>query len=328
VLHCSDCPRYHESHECTPGRILVCTSKRRGLGDRHRITLSSSVAVLLLFLACACRTTYVPMSSMPPQDLSQRITAELRAQATFGTYVARTYRGTDTARGWCEVYHGSNQVYFERGFCFDIGGVGQYSNPLVAMGEDVTGDGNPNLVVRHWMGSAKGHARFLVFEIGNEFKRLAAIDAPGPGDFKDVNGDGVLEFVTSDDVFALWDGCCYADSPRPKLVLRYSDGEYRLAQDCMLLTQSRATLLKSSATLTGADPAWNKGHPPIELTRRLVELMYGGHCESAWRLLESAWPADVQGLDAYRRKLEQAVERSQFWPQVRELCEVNDDDLE
>ena len=48
---------------------------------------------------------------------------------------------------------------------------------MVKMGMDVTGDGQPDLVISEWLGGANCCLLFHIFEIGPTFKKLGTIDA-------------------------------------------------------------------------------------------------------------------------------------------------------
>ena len=48
---------------------------------------------------------------------------------------------------------------------------------LVKMGMDITGDGQPDLVISEWLGGANCCLMLHIFEIGPTFKKLGTIDA-------------------------------------------------------------------------------------------------------------------------------------------------------
>ena len=48
---------------------------------------------------------------------------------------------------------------------------------LVKMGMDITGDGQPDLVISEWLGGANCCLMFHIFEIGPTFRKLGTIDA-------------------------------------------------------------------------------------------------------------------------------------------------------
>ena len=109
---------------------------------------------------------------------------------------------------------------------------------LVKMGMDITGDGQPDLVISEWLGGANCCLIFHIFEIGPTFKKLGTIDAEfgdsGPHFIhpdKDSKNTG-LAIQIHDWTFANWN-TDFADSPAPKVILRFSDNAYRIAPDLM-----------------------------------------------------------------------------------------------
>ena len=78
------------------------------------------------------------------------------------------------------------------------------SNNLINMGKDITGKGEPNLVINEWSGGAHCCYTFDVFEIGKKFREITTLDAV-EGDyahFEDIRRNGKLVFVASDWTFA------------------------------------------------------------------------------------------------------------------------------
>ena len=121
---------------------------------------------------------------------------------------------------------------------------------MVKMGMDITGDGQPDLVISEWLGGANCCLLFHIFEIGPTFKKIGTIDAEfgdsGPHFLhpdKDSKITG-LAIQIHDWTFANWH-TDFADSPAPKVILRFSDNAYRVAPDLM-----RAAPALTPTTLT------------------------------------------------------------------------------
>ncbi|MEN3009746.1 MAG: hypothetical protein ABDI20_01970, partial [Candidatus Bipolaricaulaceae bacterium] len=70
-------------------------------------------------------------------------------------------------------------------------------------GEDVTGDGYPDVIAVHYSGGAHCCYELEVFSLG---PRLERYPVPGggncPGKLSDLDGDGIYEVITCDDIFA------------------------------------------------------------------------------------------------------------------------------
>src|SRR5579872_6328664 len=109
----------------------------------------------------------------------------LQKSASFGAYVAKTYfdPNSNTSGAWFEILKSGQRIYRrqakDNGAKFVIGTL--YDDDpdakLVTMGKDVTGDGQPDLVVSEWSGGANCCLTLHIFEIGKRFREVSAIDA-------------------------------------------------------------------------------------------------------------------------------------------------------
>jgi hypothetical protein len=86
---------------------------------------------------------------------------------------------------------------------------------------DITGAGYPDLVIQTFSGGAHCCFSWTVYELGPALKRvLQSPDSNCEGELKDLDGDGTMEFITCDDLFA-YKYCCFANSPLVKVVMKY-----------------------------------------------------------------------------------------------------------
>lgn len=91
--------------------------------------------------------------------------------------------------------------------------------------EDVTGDAADDLIVTEYSGGAHCCFTTYVYEfIPKLTQRFASLSSNCPGEFKDLNGDAVPEFLTCDDRWA-YRYCAFAASPIPLVVLEYQPGQ-------------------------------------------------------------------------------------------------------
>src|SRR5579863_8640467 len=154
-------------------------------------------------------------------------------EETVAPYVARVYfdsKAKDGSDAYFEILKSNKRVYVQnakrKGEKFFIGTMYK-DDPdaaMVKMGMDVTGNGQPDLVISEWLGGANCCLVFHIFEIGSTFKKLATIDAEfgdsGPHFVhpdKDSKSTGLLVEI-HDWTFANWN-TDFADSPAPKVVL-------------------------------------------------------------------------------------------------------------
>ncbi len=92
-------------------------------------------------------------------------------------------------------------------------------------GKDITGEGNPDLVVQRHTGGAHCCFQYYVFDLGDTAvsKHLESQPSNCFGEFKDLDDDGVYEIFTCDDFFT-YEHCSSAEAPRAPLVLKFVPG--------------------------------------------------------------------------------------------------------
>ena len=244
--------------------------------------------------------------------------------SSFRDYTVRIYRGTDDEdrleilkSGW--VVHGMTGHRLYIGYMYGDEEFAKYhkmvSSKLIAMGSDITGRGVPNLVVSEYAGGAHCCLSFHIFEIGKEFREIAVLDA-GHGDlahFEKRSGEKGLVFVANDWIFAYWNAS-FAQSPAPEVVLRFSDGRYRLAVDLMYKPVPSDKTVEEQIRQVQADKAWEQdGGPPVKLWEFMLDLIYTGNADAAWQFFEKAWVPGVPGKTEFLAEFRSQLTKSQYW---------------
>ena len=257
-------------------------------------------------------------------------------EETVAPYVARIYfdsKEKDGSDAYFEILKDGKRVYVqkakEKSEKFFIGTMYK-DDPdaaMVKMGMDITGDGQPDLVISEWLGGANCCLLFHVFEIGPTFKKLGTIDAEfgdsGPHFVhpdKDSKSTG-LNIQIYDWTFANWN-TDFADSPAPKVILRFSDNAYRVAPDLMRTPApaandlaTRAAVVRDNAA-SAKGGAWPDAKVSPQLWDTMLDLIYSGHADDAWKFLDAAWPSKVQGKDVFARDFRAQLAKSPYWPAV------------
>jgi hypothetical protein len=260
-------------------------------------------------------------------------------EETVAPYIARVYfdaKAKDGSDSYFEILKNGKPVYVQKarkkGEKFFIGTMYK-DDPdaaLIKMGMDITGAGQPDLVISEWLGGANCCLLFHIFEIGPTFKKLGAIDAEfgdsGPHFVhpdKDSKSTG-LAIEIHDWAFANWN-TDFADSPAPKVILRFSDNAYRVAPDLMrapVLSASdlaaRAAEVKNYAT-SAKGGTWPHAGISPQLWATMLDLIYSGHADDAWKFLDDAWPPKVQGRDAFARDFRTQLAKSKYLPAVEAM---------
>ncbi|GAI97032.1 unnamed protein product, partial [marine sediment metagenome] len=145
----------------------------------------------------------------------------------FGEYTYRCYTGPPFRENIFQVYKGEELVYqSDIGYAYWLGEEEELFHP----GDDITGDGIPNLVVMY---SGGGNSSFnqscYVFSLGDQFRLIQCLPE---GKFVDINQDGKLDCIAYQPGFTFWHAC-HAGSPLPQIVYEYCDNEYLLAPALM-----------------------------------------------------------------------------------------------
>lgn len=92
-------------------------------------------------------------------------------------------------------------------------------------GRDITGEGNPDLIIETYSGGAHCCLQYFVIDLGEFFitKQLQTRESNCPGEFKDLDHDGSYEFITCDDILA-YTYCSFAATPLPTVILKFRPG--------------------------------------------------------------------------------------------------------
>lgn len=217
----------------------------------RRKTTAIAAAVFAVIAAGVIGAIYERDRSSPPEPACLRSSygdpvelaafarpGDAAARARFGDYDVRLYEGGGSEpEGAFEIMKGGRRVYAATGHRFKIGNIfdstGRNLNEpaLLTPGRDITGDGEPDLVISEWSGGAHGMFGFYIFQAGRTFCLLEWIDAAdGNAYFRDIGGDGRVEVVIGDSAFDYWNEC-HAASPFPEVTLRWNGSRFALADD-------------------------------------------------------------------------------------------------
>jgi hypothetical protein len=263
----------------------------------------------------------------------------LREEKSFREYTVRVYRDEEKGDGSFEILRNGRQIYAQHGWVFDVGylnwwGKGKsaegyaYQNEnehLVSMGKDITGDGKANLVVSEWTGGM--HCAYLsyIFQIDAEFRQVAAVNGlHSEPRFEDLDRDGKLEILLDDWTFAYW-WTCFADSPAPRVILRYCSGAYKPATDLMRKPAPTQREMEEHLHRVRKGEGWAEKNgyyettPPSHLWGYMLDLIYSGNAVSAWKFLDRAWPQSMAGKDEFVRAFKEQLATSEYWPEIEAM---------
>ncbi len=233
------------------------------------------------------------------EDLHCPLGRNKTAETRFADYVISTYRWPQPEACLRISKHGK-LVYSLESAEFKIGG-NFFHDAGIQIGTDITGEGIPNAIVGEWSGGAHCCFTLHVFELGQGFKEIAKIEADNSdgAKFVDLDHDGKYEFEGADSVFAYW-GTSFMQSPAPRIVLKYRQGRFRLAPDLMTKPAPAPDEFARIVRVVRTDQEWDGGVPdwlcepecdvPVSLWKNMLDFLYTGHADFAWRLLDETWP--------------------------------------
>lgn len=278
------------------------------LALKQRILIIFMALIFIGHYAYAYKT--VETVGVERRDVIREDTLQERAE--YKDYDIRIYRDMEVGTfGVVQIYQKGNLVFEEQGHSYSLGasdGDTRLDNSP-EIGQDITGDGEPNLVVSQWSGGAHCCFDVYVFSIGDKFRFIAKIEGEhGFFGFKDLDKDGVPEFIGADWAFAYWNAS-FAGSPAPEIILRYQNGRYVLANDLMKkpLSEIRSfdeikitdeDLIKTQCEIGNA---WKRNKYCIQsdVCGHMLDLIYGGHSQEAWQFLDDHLGADEATKDVF-----------------------------
>jgi len=256
-----------------------------------------------------------PTATPPPASSTIRLTPTLVAvtplppaegyliedERTIGAYTIRLWRNP------------SNEMGFDRVVILSRPGQPEARVEFVAevgaeTGTDLTGEGNPDVVIRVYTGGAHCCFSTIVYDLGPALTRVLETPLSNcDGSFRDLDGDGVFEYVTCDDLFA-YVYCPFAGSPAVQVILAYEPGRGyqpaspRYAEAYAEVIESHAA--QARATQPGELGEWDATNK-CGVLPLVLDYLYTGQEALAWAVFQELY----DGPDA-----------ELFWAEVRQAA--------
>jgi hypothetical protein len=265
----------------------------------------------------------------PPNDPKTACSRKRQASIiSVDQFLFRTYRNDQTGDTCLQVSQ-NGRIIFKR--TMDNGGryvLGQSADPqfgipAIKNGTDVTGRGHPDMIVSLYTGGAHCCMFHYVFELEPAFRLLATLnDADDDlSHFSLLGDEGQYYFVTADWTFAYWPGS-FASSPNHSVVLRFvrddNAGGYHIAWDKM--RRPAPTSQEWDKDLAEVRRALNDdglpGDRAATLWNEVLDLIYTGHSELAWKFLDDVGPKAQESPFPNLADFCSLLKRSIYWPDL------------
>jgi len=242
-------------------------------------------------------------------------------------YAIRIYKAHGEQDGAFVILRDGQRVYAKVGhgdFSFQVlsDEDDKASADLVKPGRDITGSGSPGLMIGEYTGGA--HCCFVLypFELGQTFHIIRSLNI-GEGEGIGVRRLGAnkgLAILTYDDTFAYWH-TSFAESPMPDVILSYRDGAYRPDYELMRKPAPSWDELSTASQKDRAalEKTANEPYSPEEdlppFWGRMLDLIYTGHEDLAWKYFDEAWPPSKPGQALFVKDFKKQLSESRYWSQ-------------
>lgn len=184
---------------------------------------------------------------------------------------------------------------------------------------------NIHLVFSKWTGGAHCCFSLRIFSLNDGFRKVASIDGGNSvPTFKDLDGDGISEIEVLDD-FLAYRFSSFASSAFGSVILKYSNGHYRVAAELMRKPPPNMTRWKSeikswkNKLRHKQEPDW----PPPSLIQTMTDLIFTGNKQIAFYFISSIWPSGVSGKNDFLSAYEEALQQSNFYLEFEKQLRSN-----
>ncbi len=245
----------------------------------------------------------------------------------FRDFAIRTYRN-DFFEGCVSISRGKKLVFslvtdgrvsVGNDINEDITGNEVRHPPHIPVGTDITGLGKPNLILNVWTGGAHCCFEFHVIELGDVVREVATVDSEDSdyAHFEGIHHNGTYEFLGWDYTFGYWH-TSFADSPSPQVILRFNGARYALD----LAAMHKAA--PSGAELNGVVREVRSGdrfqnYPPPVLWKTMLDLIYTGHPDRAWKLVDQSWQPGHVAKQTFLERFCGRLASGQYFSDLRPL---------
>jgi len=288
-----------------------------------------TAGLMVILSLCCPASAQRPPEQKPPRTCNA---AYLKNSVLVDGVKFRVYKNDKSGEKCLQIVQ-AGKLLFERtddnDGAFTLGQQANKDGTIAAIpdGVDITGRGHADMIVTEWTGGAHCCRLDHVFELRPKVRLLAELHAQDADEshFADLDKDGRYYYVTADYTFAYWWGS-FAGSPVHEVILRFvndrNGGQYHLAFDKMARpAPSEAewadalARVKGELDLNDTNMANNLAQV---LWQEVMDFIYTGHSDLAWKLLKEVGPKAQQGGYPSLTDFCLTLKASPYWPDLRE----------
>ncbi|MGB2867566.1 MAG: hypothetical protein WBD36_03880 [Bacteroidota bacterium] len=267
-------------------------------------------------LAVACFAVYGCNEANPERKKEARATEsrikEVNVEITrSGSYVIKCWSDEMGITGGFEVFKDGKRIFSGEPIPHRVEKIDGHG------ARDINGDAIPDVVVESYSGGAHCCFTTFVFALGDEFQKVAEFDGENtPVGFKDCDGDGIYEVTLADWTFQYWK-TSFADSPAEEVILRYKGGDYVVAKD--LMRKEPPSQVEFEENVRDVRKGFFRREVPSSLWTHMLDLIYTGNGDLAWKFFNECWPAGRTGKERFLKEFKEQLGRSRYSSEIRSL---------
>ena len=256
---------------------------------------------------------------------------ELQASTlTFRDYVIHLYSDKSCEMepenhiAGLEILKAGKRVYMRTGYSFAAGyPLEQDQSPdsvKMTPGMDLTGEGEPDLLISEWSGGAHCCYTFHVFQLGDKFKKIQSLPVFDADESSFVRRPGVKSLVlnTADYSAFAYFPSGFAGSPAGRVLLTFQQGRFRLDPALMKANAPAKGETDKCAALFKKSRDWKHGQP-LGMWYYATDLIYTGHQDAALSFLAASWGGSAADKDKYLKEYTTRLSKSVYYPQLKLL---------
>jgi hypothetical protein len=246
----------------------------------------------------------VPPAVAPISELFPEHVYVLFEEEIIDRYAVRVWRDSTGGFGFSDILtidaYGLLTVQVEQFHSFDA-----------LNGTDVTGEGNPDVVIQTYTGGAHCCFSTIIYDLGPPLSKVLETPQSNCGvTLVQLDPDSAYEILTCDDIFA-YVYCCYAGSPIVRVILDYEPGHGYLPASprfADLYVDDIATHTAHAERATPGEYCEDDRTTKCGVLPVMLDYLYSGDPQQAWAELYRLY--DYPDADNFRSQIEQRVHAS------------------